>query len=223
MATTLTQAATVAAQFLGVLDPGESLSAQQLADALAACNNMLDNWSSDEGMILQSAELSFNTVASTGNYTIGPAMTIPIATAPRAVKAAHGVLTSGPSTPIQVVNLDQWNAIPDRESLSWHPRALYHDHGSPTGTVYLAPKPIGILAVKLSVWSALTAFPDATTPVTLLPGYERLIKIGLAIELAPQYDINPSQTLMALHSDALTRVRALNAKIMGGGAAEKAA
>ena len=80
----------------GVLDPGEALSAQQLADALAAGNNMLDNWSSDEGMILASVDLSFNTVAATAAYTIGPAMDIAIATAPRAVKSAHGVLTSGP-------------------------------------------------------------------------------------------------------------------------------
>jgi hypothetical protein len=219
MATSLTQAATAAAQFLHVLDPGESLSAQQLADALAACNNMLDSWSSDEGMILASTELSFNTAAGTQSYTIGPGMTIASTPAPRSIKAASASLTAGPGAPLSVVDLLQWNQIPDRQSQSWHPKFVYHDHGSPTGIIYLSPVPIGILAVKLDTWTALTQFADTTTPITILPGYLRLIELGLALELAPQYVVTPSQTLVALFADALGKVKGLNAKIFGGGAA----
>ena len=45
--------ATQAAQLLGVLDSGESLSAQQLTDTLGFANNILDNWTNEEALALQ--------------------------------------------------------------------------------------------------------------------------------------------------------------------------
>lgn len=50
---TLTQAATAAAQFLGVLDPGEGLSAQQLTDALNVANNLLESLWQEQTLALQ--------------------------------------------------------------------------------------------------------------------------------------------------------------------------
>jgi hypothetical protein len=45
--------ATQAAQLLGVLDSGESLSTQQLTDALGFANNILDSWTNEETLSLQ--------------------------------------------------------------------------------------------------------------------------------------------------------------------------
>ena len=45
--------ATQAAQLLGVLDSGESLSAQQLTDTLGFTNNILDSWTNEETLSLQ--------------------------------------------------------------------------------------------------------------------------------------------------------------------------
>jgi hypothetical protein len=45
--------ATQAAQLLGVLDSGESLSAQQLTDTLGFANNILDSWTNEEALALK--------------------------------------------------------------------------------------------------------------------------------------------------------------------------
>src|SRR5258708_27479245 len=68
----LTQVATAAAQFLMVLDSGEGLSSQQLADALAAVNSMVRNWTNEQVQALKLALQSY-TLAG-GTYT--PAATI---------------------------------------------------------------------------------------------------------------------------------------------------
>ena len=56
---TLTAAATQAAQYLGVLDSGENLSTQQLADALLAANNLLDAWTNEQIRIIQAIVAAF--------------------------------------------------------------------------------------------------------------------------------------------------------------------
>lgn len=102
---TLTAAANAAAQFLHVLDSGESLSTQQVADALAAGNDMIDSWSSDRLMALSAKVDTQATVAGTVSYAL--------ATRYSAIEAAS-VLSPAPLLPIEVVNGAKWASIPDR-------------------------------------------------------------------------------------------------------------
>jgi hypothetical protein len=210
---TLTAAANAAAQFLGVLDSGESLSTQQIADALAIANDLLDNWSSNKLYILQSLVQQFNLVAAQQSYTIGTGANFNV-TRPMNITAAHLILAAGPSGPINVVNALQWSKIKDRQSDSWLVEYLFYDRANPTGKVWLSPVPKGG-TVELTMWSALSQFADATTPLTMLPGYQRLLKVALAVDMAPQYDVQPSETLMAMYKDALVNVQGLNADLLG--------
>lgn len=114
----LTTAANVAAQFLGVLDSGESLSSQQLNDAQGAANNMLENWTNEQTSFLRQALTAF-TLAG-GTYTAG----------------------------------------------------------------------------------TLLQFPDATTPLNIPAGYLRAIELNLALELAAQYDVDPSAALIRQAAEA---------------------
>lgn len=53
------QATTAALQYLGVLDAGEAPSAQQLTDALAAGNAILDSWAGEQQRIVNTINLNF--------------------------------------------------------------------------------------------------------------------------------------------------------------------
>ena len=66
----------------------------------------------------------------------------------------------------------------------------------------------------MTAWAPLTQFADATTSITILPGYLRYLTLGVAIDLAPQYDVEPTQALLAAYQDAQANVRALNADLM---------
>lgn len=129
MAISLTSAANNAALELGVLDSGESLSTQQLNDALLAANNMLENWVNEQVKQIQAI--------------------IPIFS-----------LAGGTYTP-----------------------------------------------------AAILQFADLTTPLVLPAGYARVIVLGLAMELAPQYDMDPSGALQKNYAEARSAANPLLAKI----------
>jgi hypothetical protein len=211
----LTTVANAAAQFLGVLDSGESLSAQQLTDALAVANQLLDNWSSEGLFAVADLITSFTLTSGVQSYTIGAGQTINI-TRPVQIVAAAFKNAAGPGGPIKVINERDWAEIPDRQRLSWIIEKLFWDRGNPTGSIYISPVPQGTgLSAEIHSYVPLTQFADVTTAISILPGYARFLELGLAIELAPQYDMAPSQTLMANFGDAAARIRKLNASLLG--------
>lgn len=215
---TATQAANAAAQFLGVQDSGESLSPAQLADALAAVNALLDNWSIEQLMVPSLTLSIFPLVALTQSYTIGAGGVFNV-TRPSDIVAAE-VSIPGPGGtniqfPVEVVDAKKWSSLPDRTSASNVIKALFYDRGNPLGKVYVAPLPLAAVNLELTMVVPFTAFADLTTPVTMFPGYSRAIELGLAVELAPQYDMQPSPALAQIYADALARVRNLNAGLLG--------
>lgn len=201
---TLTVMANAAVQFLGALDSGAALSAQQVADALAAANDMIDNFSNEELMIIQAVKVSVNYISGTQSYALGT----------RAVKigSAHSILAAGPSNEIKVLTAEEWAAIDDRQSSSYKVQYCFYDRGSATGTIYFSPIPLGGSA-ELELWQALAQFVDATTPLTLLPGYAEVMTLSLARILAPQYDVPITEALEKTHQEAITRLRGLNADL----------
>jgi hypothetical protein len=214
---TLTQALTAALQYLGVLDAGETPATQMLTDALPAMNNLLDNWSSEQVMIPGLLLQVFNLVSGTQSYAIGSGQTFNVAQ-PMAIIAAELLNTMNAisfATPVEVVNALKWGQIADRNQSNSIVKYLFYDRSrSATAKVSLSPVPLGG-TLELTMWVPLTQFADATTPITITPGYFRVIELGLAIEIAPQYDVTPSQTLMQNYADALARVRNLNAELVG--------
>ena len=54
---------------------------------------------------------------------------------------------------------------------------------------------------------------DNLNPITPPQGYVRAIELGLAIELAPQYDMQPSAALLAQYKEARAAASPLVAKI----------
>jgi hypothetical protein len=135
---TLTQAATVAAQEIGVLDSGESLSTQQLADALVIANDLLASW-------YRAQVNTLDVLITEQTKTIS-------------VLVTAFLLSAGTYTP-------------------------------------------GIFAP-----SAEPAFPDTTTPITLPDGYDRTLKLALAVDMAPQYDMTVSKELLASLQEAKAAV-----------------
>ena len=213
---TLTTLAQDAAKYLMVLDAGGTLSSAQLDDALAAANDMLDNWSSEELMIPALSLETFALTAGVNSYTIGPALTWNTAR-PLAIEAAVHfvtVYTGTLTSTIRVVNGAEWAAIPNRDQNSPLIEALFYDRATTGAKVYVSPIPLGG-NVQLTIWKALTQFADKTTPITVPAGYPLAMKLALAMILAPMYDMAPTEALTKNYMDAMARIRDLNAALMG--------
>lgn len=225
---TLTQAATAAAQFLGVLDSGETLSAQQLTDALAVCNNMVENWQMDPLMQYGNVSQTASLVSGIQSYTIGPLGVI-TPFKPLYIYGAAYINSAGLGSPIEIVTLEKWSSLPDRQARSFSVKYLYYDRGGavglvgPYGIIFISPVPLGG-QIELYYTVSMFQFADTTTALTeawIPPGYVRLIKLGLAIEWAPQFSVTPSPNLVSRYEEAKAAIRNMNAQIWGNAAVAK--
>lgn len=69
--TTANEIITGALKFINAYAPGESLAADDAADALTTLNDMLDQWSTDEASVFFSSENIFNFTPGQYQYTVG--------------------------------------------------------------------------------------------------------------------------------------------------------
>lgn len=206
MAITLITLATAAVEDIGVLDSGGGLSASQIAQALAAANTMLDNWSSQKLLVARGLLQSQAYTAATQSYAL---------TAVK-VEAAHNILAAGPSNKINVLNAEQWSALPDRQRQSYLIENCFYDRAATTPKIYFSAIPVATSgSAELTLWVAMAQFVDATTLYTLLPGYQQLMQFGLAMVLAPKYQRTPSPQLKENYEQALAAVASLNASLFG--------
>jgi hypothetical protein len=85
----LTQIYQGAMQYLMVLDSGEGGSTQQIADALAAANDLLDNWTTEQAQTINVLLKTF-TMLNNPTFTPGTALQFADATTPLALPAGYG-------------------------------------------------------------------------------------------------------------------------------------
>lgn len=220
MALTLTQCATSACQLLGVLASGEALSSGQLDDALIAANDMLDTWSSDQliaGATVLPAQLTL--VAGTLSYAVGAASPVAITPPPVKFLSAHYSYSAGVSptkfdAPVELVDRVKWDSLRDVRSHQGTPTMYaFYDRGGPAvGTVYVAPIPVGTTpgVIDFTYFQALNPFPDKVTSITPRVGYSRLYRYGLAIALAPQYNVPVPDAVQKEYDSIVATLKGLN-------------
>src|SRR5262245_56396988 len=109
-------------RLIRVLDSGETPTATESNDALAAWNQLVSNWSAACVPVYSETKdiISLTGVAS---YPMP---------SPRPVKitAAH-VSYSGITVPVEIVNSQRWTLFKDRTETSKFARELYYDGGFP--------------------------------------------------------------------------------------------
>lgn len=195
---------------LGVLASGESPSADETADALAALNAMLDGWMNDKLMTYALVNIPVPLVANTASYTIGASGATVTATAPVSIESAY-VRKSNIDYPIELIDDKFYNGIAQKNSTSDLPEYLWFNGTNPNATVTVYPVPNEVNTMYLSVWTPYTAFASAATTVTLPNGYEDAIAYNLTVRLSPEYPTIPlSPVVVELAANTLASIKRIN-------------
>jgi hypothetical protein len=183
---------------LRVLAPDETPTATELADALIVLNNMVDLWTAERCFIYETTRSVQNLVASQGSYTIGSGGNFNI-TRPINVTSAGIIIDPSIANPLEVPmevlrHSDEYAAIVNQTLVSTYPRKIYYNPSYPLGIIYLWPIPASSLPdLVLYVWTQLSAFATGTSTIALPPGYALALQYNLAVLLADEYGVNPSQ------------------------------
>lgn len=199
-------------RLLGVVSAGETVSAEDTADALTALNAMLDAWRNERLMVFAIKDESLTLVAGDSSYTIGTAGDL-ATDRPVEIVGAY-VRASGIDYNVRLLNEREWAAIPDKTATSDIPEYCYYQPTMSTGTLYVYPVPTTANVLHLLTWTPFSAYSAASDTVTLPPGYEKLITYGLALEIAPEYGVTPSALVIEGFREARAGIKRVNSRPM---------
>lgn len=201
-------------RLIGQLAEGEDPSPETAQDALTAFRAMIESFNNESLTIYQIQEEVFTLTAGLPTYrTIGIggdfSTTWPVkildSTFTRNNSAAPNV-----DFGLAIINNDQYDAIPVKTVTGPYPQYLYYERAYPVGKLYFWPVAIAALELHLSTWKPLTDASSLTTGVILPPGYERALRYSLAIELAPEFGVEPTPTVVKIAAKSRENLRRVN-------------
>lgn len=207
-------------RLLGILAEGETPSDAQSSDALSALNDMIDSWSNENLMIINSVREVFPLTAGKQTYTIGTSGDFNT-TRPMEIQDCMVQLTGttpNVELPVQILNQDEYDAIIIKGTTSSIARKIYYDNAFPLGTIWVWPVPQdGTTNLVLVSTKPLTTLASLTTTIGLAPGFNRALRYNLAVELAPEYGVEPSDVVVtiATRSKASIKSRNMKTQVMG--------
>jgi hypothetical protein len=182
---------------LGVLAVGETATGPEAADALFKLNDLLESWSLERLMVYHIKEVTKTLTGGVGSYTIGSGGDINTA---RPLRIDEAVLrdAQGLDLDMRILTLEEYSHIALKAIESTSSRWLYFDNAYPLASIFLWPVPsTSDTTLHLWFWQPLLAIESLDTVLTLPPGYSRALRTHLAAELATEYGVEPSNTLVA--------------------------
>jgi len=150
-------------------------------------------------------------VAATGTlvYTSGDFYTQrPIRIVGAFVRTGSG--STAVDTPLGLVTEQFWNNISDKATTATVPTTLLYRPTYPFGEVILYPAPSGVVSLHLKTELMLEAFTSLTDTQYTPPGYQRLLELSLAIELAPEYGSRAAPETIAYIKSSLADIMRTN-------------
>lgn len=211
---------TDAARICGRIGQGQQLSGSLQQDGFRRLNRMLSSWASQRLTIFQTIRALYPLVAGVGSYTIGPGATFnqvrPIWIAGAGVVATD--VTPNLELPLDIIEDDQYRAIPLKALTSSLPRQLYYDTsltdtGNGRSTIVFYPVPSGTRPLQLALYTPkpLGAFADLNnTTYTFPDGYEEAMQYQLARRWAPEFGVTLDPEIKQLAIEAFAVIKRAN-------------
>lgn len=187
-------------RLIGALASGETATANEINDGLLVLNDLYENWSTERLSVWGAANETFALVPGQATYTIGAGGNFNTV---RPVVITDAYCTfSGVDFPIEIVPQDQYNRINLKTMQQPIVEQLLYVNDFPLGLITLWPVPSGANTITLSTGRVLNGPIVATDVLTGPPGFMKAMRFCLALELAPEYGIEPSGVVVQTAADS---------------------
>lgn len=197
---------------IGMLDAGETASAEDAALGLLRLNSLIDAWETESMFCYTTTDTVFTLAAGTTSMTIGPAMQIDMARPVRILSGSFG--RSGANDyRLDPVSEPEYNKISLKSAASSiSPRVCFYDGGTPTGILYFWPAPSEAIEVHLVTPEPGGQAVDISTSYLFPPGYQRALEFNLALELAADFGAQVSPFVMGEARNSKRVLKRTNAR-----------
>jgi hypothetical protein len=198
-------------RLLTVLASNEPMAAAEAFDGLQTLNQMLDSWANDRLLVYATVRLDVPLVPGKAVYTWGvPGGDI---LQPRPVQVESAVLSlqgQDLEWPLTGYSQGDYDAIAQKAMTSLYPQVWQYTSTYPLGELRVWPVPQEGHTLAVWPWMPLKRFDTLDTEVNLPPGYERALRYGLALDLAPEYGREATPALVGAFAQAFSAIKRTN-------------
>lgn len=217
---------TAAFRRINVIEGNGSPAAEDLNDGLSRFNDWIDSVCANDRLLIHKITRTVWTLTSTKGtianpYTVGSGGDIDV-DRPTIIDHVNYQNTAvSPTLELKLTPLtdDAWAAVPQKNLTSTLPTCWYYNPTFTTGYgslyLWMVPSQSSLQGV-LYAPHAVTRFGSLSDTIALPPGYNRFLRDGLALELAPEWKgglpVDPA--IIQSYSEARDRLKTANLRMM---------
>lgn len=201
---------------IGVIQPGEAISQEEMLDAMECANDVLNTWLLERLMCFHIVNQSFTLVSGQTSYTIGPGADFDTVRPVRIERAYIDVNTTQPivTLDLQMLNFEQYADLTVKGTTSPIPNKIYYEPSftsdEPWGRIFLWPTPSYGNTLQLWYWDQISEFQSIDQVISLPPGYKKALRYSIACEIAPEYGISPPPMVIQIAQTSIAAIKRVN-------------
>jgi hypothetical protein len=200
-----------ALRLLGVLAEGETTSASVSQDSLMAMNQMIDSWNTERLSVFSTQDQVFNWPPDLITRTLGPTGDF-VGNRPILVDDATYFrdASTNVSYGIKLINQQQYDGIAVKTVTSTYPQVMFVNMTYPNITMTIYPKPTRVLEWHIVSVEELSKPATLATTLAFPPGYLRAFTYNLAMEIAPEFGVEPSDQVKRIAMTSKRNLKRIN-------------
>jgi len=200
-----------ALRLLGVLAEGETPSASVSQDSLTAMNQMIDSWNTERLSVFSTQDQIVTWPAGFINRTLGPSGDFQ---GNRPILFDDATYYRDPGTNvsfgIKFINQQQYDGIAVKTVTSTYPQVIFVNMTYPDVDMYVYPKPTRDLEWHFISVEELSQPANLATTLAFPPGYLRAFTYNLAMEIAPEFGVEPSPQVQRIAMTSKRNLKRIN-------------
>lgn len=213
------QIGTTALLLLGVASAEQPISAFAAQHALEALNTLLDSWATERLLTYTRPKIPLVLEPGRATYTWG--ISTPPADIPREppVRLELALLTVEDTTPgleweLEIFTQSEYEASVWLKGMeSTYPAMLYLEASQPVARLHVWPVPQIAYTLQLLPWTAHAPYAGWDDVLPWPNGYQRAMQFNLALELAPQYGVEPSPLILRTAEESKRAIFPINVEV----------
>ena len=199
-----------ALRLLGILAEGETPSAAMSQDALMAMNQMIESWNIERLSVFCTQDQVFTWPSGLLSRTLGPSGDF-VGNRPVLFDdATYFKAPNGVSYGIKFINQQQYNGIAVKTVTSTYPQVIFANMTYPNVEMFIYPRPTQDLEWHFVSVQELDQPAQLVTELHFPPGYLRAFTYNLAMEIAPEFGVEPSPQVQRIAMTSKRNLKRIN-------------